>query len=197
VQFVQLESNLKIMLNVFKQLQKSKVKFTFISSQLAEDYTTVYGATKNLGEIWTKLLDGINVRLWNVYGAYEQMNVKSHVVSDFIWQAISNGKIEMLTTGIELRQFIYIDDVCDALYLTCKSNYKNISDITSFEWISIKEIADIIASLTNSTVVPGLKMGKTPITPMVGKIPGWNAKVKLIKGLQRTIELYKSLNIKK
>jgi hypothetical protein len=63
IQFVQLDSNLKLMLNVFPQLQAAKAQFLFVSSQLAEEHDTVYGSTKRLGEVWTHLLGGTRVRL--------------------------------------------------------------------------------------------------------------------------------------
>jgi nucleoside-diphosphate-sugar epimerase len=48
IQFVQLDSNLRLMLNVFPQLKTAQKPFIFISSQLAEEYDTVYGSTKRL-----------------------------------------------------------------------------------------------------------------------------------------------------
>ena len=114
VQFVQLDWNLKLLLNVMPQLRESGLPFLFVSSQLAEECDTVYGVTKRLGEVWTKLLNGVRIRLWNVYGAYEAPSERSHVISDFIHQALATGQIKMMTNGEELRQFIYIDDVCRA-----------------------------------------------------------------------------------
>ena len=52
--------------------------------------------------------------MWNVYGAYEAPSERSHVISDFIHQALATGQIKMMTNGEELRQVIYIDDVCHA-----------------------------------------------------------------------------------
>lgn len=191
IQFIQLDSNLKLMLNVFPQLQAAQVPFLFVSSQLAEEYDTVYGSTKRLGEVWTHLLGGVRVRLWNVYGAYEPPSERSHVVADFVWQALHRGEIRMLTTGEELRQFVFIDDVCRAFRQALQQRLAGVYDVTSFEWVPVRRVADVIAGLTGAKVVPGERRGSTPITPMCGKVPDWTAMVALEKGLAKTVALYR------
>src|SRR5947207_1098916 len=114
-QFRQLDWNLKLLLNVMPQLQAAGVPFLFVSSQLAEEYDTVYGVTKRLGEVWTHLLEGVRVRLWNVYGPVEEPTERTHVVSDLVYQAMFNRKIELMTTGEEQRHFIHTDDVFSAI----------------------------------------------------------------------------------
>lgn len=188
VQFTQLDWNLKLMLNVMPQLHLAEIPFLFVSSQLAEECDTVYGVTKRLGEVWTCLLHGVKVRLWNVYGSIEEPNDRSHVISDFVYQAIETGEIHMLTTGEERRQFIHVDDVCSAFHTAISSGVQGVYDVSSFEWISVMDVAQIIAEFTNAKIVPGTKKGSTPITPMQGKIPGWFPKVKLEDGLKGTID---------
>ena len=190
IQFLQLDSNLKLMLNVFPQLQTAKIPFLFVSSQLAEEYDTVYGSTKRLGEVWSNLLGGARVRLWNVYGAYEPASERSHVVADFVWQALTNGEIRMMTTGEELRQFIFIDDVCRAFHQAIGLQLDGVYDVTTFEWVSVRRVADIIASLTGAKVIPGERRGSTPVTPMRGKVTGWTSSVTLEEGLTRTVALF-------
>lgn len=190
IQFLQLDSNLKLMLNVFPQIQAAKLPFLFVSSQLAEEYDTVYGSTKRLGEVWSHLLNGVRVRLWNVYGAYEPASERSHVVADFVWQALTNGEIRMMTTGEELRQFIFIDDVCSAFHQAIGLQLDGVYDVTTFEWVSVRRVADIIASFTGAKVIPGERRGSTPITPMRGKVTGWASSVTLEEGLTRTVALF-------
>ena len=191
IQFLQLDSNLKLMLNVFPQLQSANVPFLFVSSQLAEEYDTVYGSTKRLGEVWSHLLNGVRVRLWNVYGAYEPASERSHVVADFIWQALNKGEIHMMTTGEELRQFIYIDDVNLAFHRALCEGMDGIYDVTTFEWVPVRRVAEIIAQFTGAKLIPGELRGSTPITPMRGRVPGWSSSVTLEQGLERTVALFK------
>lgn len=187
-QFRQLDWNLKLLLNIMPQLKERQVPFLFVSSQLAEEYDSVYGVTKRLGEVWTHLLGGGRVRLWNVYGPIENESERSHVVSDFVWQAVKNGEIRMLTTGEEKRQFIHINDVCKAFHIALSQGLTGIYDVTSFEWVEVRDIAHIIASHTGAKVIPGSNVGTTPFTPLKGKIPNWWPHVSLNVGLHNTIQ---------
>lgn len=191
VQFRQLDWNLQLLLNVMPQLRESGVPFLFVSSQLAEEHDTVYGVTKRLGEVWTHLLNGVRVRLWNVYGGYEDPTERSHVVADFVHQALSTGRIEMMTTGEEVRQFIHVDDVCKAFHMALSGQLGGLYDVTTFEWVSVRNMAQIIADLTGARIVPGTRLGSTPITPMVGKVPDWKPALTLREGLASMVELYR------
>jgi nucleoside-diphosphate-sugar epimerase len=191
VQFLQLDWNLQLLLNLMPQLREVSLPFLFVSSQLAEEYDTVYGVTKRLGEVWTHLLQGVRVRLWNVYGSYEERTERSHVVADFVHQALDNGRIEMITTGEEVRQFIHVDDVCRAFHTALAGRFQGVYDVTSFEWVRVLDMAKAIAALTGADVIPGTKQGATPVTPMVGKIPGWVPAFDLCQGLAAMVEMYR------
>ena len=144
-----IEDNLRIMLNVFGQLNKYNKPFIFSSSQMAEQRHSNYGNLKLVGEKMTKALGGMYVRLWNVYGR-EESGDKSHVITDFIEQAKS-GEIRCRTDGEEERQFLHVNDLCLCLeYLV--ENYKNLDktesiDISSFSWVKIKDIAKICSDI--------------------------------------------------
>lgn len=191
VQFVQLDWNLQLLLNVMPQLREAGVPFLFVSSQLAEEYDTVYGVTKRLGEVWTHLLHGVRVRLWNVYGGYEDRTERSHVVADFVHQALDDGRIEMLTNGEELRQFIHVDDVCRAFHTALVGGYQGTYDVSTFEWVRVLDVAQMIGELTGAEVIPGNREGSTPVTPMVGKVPGWIPEYDMAQGLARMVELFR------
>ena len=94
----------------------------------------------------------------------------------------------MLTNGAELRQFIHIGDVCRALHGAMMQQLQGVYDVTSFEWVTVRQLADIIAQLTGAVVVSGRSEGNTPITPIRGKIPGWVPEVSLEDGLHSLVE---------
>jgi nucleoside-diphosphate-sugar epimerase len=184
-QFRQLEWNLQILLNVMPQLRTNNTPLLFASSQLAQEYDTVYGSTKKVGEVWTKLLGGVCVRFWNVYGPLEKPSERSHVISDFVHQAHSSKQIKMLSTGQELRQFVHVDDVSRAMHMAMNQNLKGVYDITSFEWISVLDVAKFIGNEMGAEVLPGTETGRTPITPMVGKVPHWWPQIQLEEGIRQ------------
>ena len=133
-QLHQLKWNVDLLHNVMPQLESCKVPFVFASSQLAEE-NTVYGITKKLGEFWTRQIGGCFIRLCNVYGVNEETSERSHVISDFVNQA-RTGRIQMLSDGSEKRQFLHLEDACDAMYNMWS------------RWTSIKDVADIVQKIT-------------------------------------------------
>ena len=99
----------------------------------------------------------------------------------------------MLTRGDEERQFVYIDDVCNGFIKALDDRLPGIYDVSSFEWVKVRRVAEIIASHTGAKVIPGTKVGSTPITPMRGRIPGWLPEVSLEDGLSRMVQSYRTL----
>ena len=69
-------------------------------------------------------------------------------------------------------------------------------DVSSFEWVSVMDVARIIAEETGARIIAGKKVGGTPITPMKGRVPGWLPQVDLREGLHRMVtELKSSMGI--
>lgn len=151
-----ISNNVKIMNNVFSALNKHIVPFTFASSQMSNMSYSSYGRLKALGEGYTNSLGGINTKFWNVYNV-ETDPEKTHVITDFLRMAKYDGEIEMRTDGMEERQFLHAYDAADAL-IKIQEKYTDIDrgkniDITSFEWNSIIEVADICSDLYDSCVI--------------------------------------------
>lgn len=187
IQLGQLTWNLNILTNTIPQI--SEKPFLFMSSPFAENCDTVYGVTKRLGEVWSELYPtGRICRLWNVYGVVEEPSIRSHVISDFVSQALKNKQINMLTTGVEQRQFIHIKDVCTALLEIIESDSQEIYDISSFEWIKIIDIADIIAKETGAKINRGLATGRNISTGNRKPVSNWKPTTKIEEGLRMLIE---------
>ena len=152
-----IENNSKIMVNTFESLKKHNIPFIFASSQMSNMSYSSYGVLKMLGEYYTKSLNGVVVKFWNVYGL-EEDEEKSHVITDFIKMS-KNGKIVMRTDGSESRQFLFAEDCSESLEIVMQ-NYGQINrekslDITNFEWTKVLEIAKIISKINNCQVIPG------------------------------------------
>ena len=193
----QLKWNLALITNIFNQLEEQKkTDFLFVSSQLTEEADTVYGSTKRLGEVWTNLLKGVCVRVWNAYGVMEEQDIKSHVISDFIYQALQTGKITMMTNGQEWRQFTHINDLCNAFYmaLNTKDLRKTVYDASSYEWVRIIDIAQIISDSTGAKLIPGKIKGHDPLpADNMGRVPGWLPSIELKDGIQKIVNQAKEI----
>ncbi len=147
-----IDNNMKIMSNTFKIIDHYKKPFIFASSQMSEFSFSSYGILKALGEKITTDLGGTIVRFWNVYG-YEAATLHSHVITDLCSMAKYEGKISTRTNGYEERQMLYGEDAAEVMYLISRgelegSTIKNRIDITSGQWVSIREIAYMIAHET-------------------------------------------------
>ena len=147
-----INNNTRLMANVFGFLKKYNKKFIFASSQMSNMSYSPYGVLKNVGELYTKSLNGLIVKFWNVYGI-EKDYEKSHVITDFIKKGFETGVIDMLTDGQEEREFLYAEDCCEALetIMECYSDFKSTDPlhITSFRNDSIKSVAEIIQGQFN------------------------------------------------
>jgi nucleoside-diphosphate-sugar epimerase len=147
-----IDNNARLMANAFGLLKKYNKKFVFASSQMSNMSYSPYGVLKNVGELYTKSLNGLIVKFWNVYGI-EKDYEKSHVITDFIRKGFETGVIDMLTDGQEEREFLYAEDCCEALE-TIMENYNDFTPednlhITSFHSTKIIDIANIICGQFN------------------------------------------------
>ena len=147
-----INNNTRLMANVFGFLKKYNKKFVFASSQMSNMSYSPYGVLKNVGELYTKSLNGLIVKFWNVYGI-EKDYEKSHVITDFIKKGFETGVIDMLTDGQEEREFLYAEDCCEALE-SIMENYNDFTSednlhITSFHSTKIINIASIICGRFN------------------------------------------------
>jgi nucleoside-diphosphate-sugar epimerase len=142
-----IDNNTRLMANAFGYLRKHNKRFIFASSQMSNMSYSPYGVLKNVGELYTKSLNGLIVKFWNVYGI-ENDAEKSHAITDFIRKGFETGVIDMMTDGQEEREFLYAEDCCDALE-TIMENYDDFTSednlhITSFHSTKIIDIAHMI-----------------------------------------------------
>jgi len=147
-----IDNNARLMANAFGLLKKYNKRFIFASSQMSNMSYSPYGVLKNVGELYTKSLNGLIVKFWNVYGI-EKDHEKSHVITDFIRKGFETGVIDMLTDGQEEREFLYAEDCCEALEAIME-NYDDFTSednlhITSFHSTKIIDIASMICGQFN------------------------------------------------
>ena len=139
-----IHNNSRIMVNAFEYIKRYEKPFVFASSQMSNMGHSPYGVLKNVGELYTKSLNGLVVKFWNIYGIEKDMD-KSHVITDFIKKGFETGTIDMITDGTEEREFLYAEDCCEALE-TVMDRYSDFSSsdnlhITSGVSTSILEVA--------------------------------------------------------
>ena len=148
-----IDNNARMMVNVFGLIEQYQKPFVFASSQMSSMSYSPYGVLKRVGELYTKSLNGLIVKFWNVYGIEKDME-KAHVITDFIHKGFKTGDINMMTDGKEEREFLYAEDCCEALetIMGCYDQFSSTDElhITTGVSTSILEIAQNIQSLFKS-----------------------------------------------
>jgi nucleoside-diphosphate-sugar epimerase len=187
----QFKNNVKLIANIIPQLENSQIPFLFVSSQLAGTDNSPYSLSKLIAENYCKTIKNCGIaRQWNVYGQVEELDKKSHVISDLLHQAITKGEINMLTNGNELRKFIHLDDTCSAYLKIIEILGGNVFDVSTDTFISILDVALIISKLTGAKVIKGSSEGRNMIQSEVSKLPGWTPRITLEQGIKKMIDEY-------
>ena len=165
---------------------------------------SVYGkakllSTKYLMAIYKKeKFPATVIRLYLVYGPKQDIN---RVIPITIKNALLDKKFNC-STGLQFRDFIYIDDVINAILKTLKNIKTNgeIINIGSNKPVRIKDLIIRICSLVGSgkPIFGKIKLRKDEIKSLYPninkayKILKWRPKISLNTGLKKTIKYYKN-----
>lgn len=81
---------------------------------------TPYQIHKALGESYCRYFRGLGLstticRFHNTYGPGEVPGKYRNVIANWVWKAIHNEPLQIRGTGLQVRDFIYVDDLCQAL----------------------------------------------------------------------------------
>ena len=138
------------------------------------------------------------IRLYLVYGPKQDIN---RVIPITIKNALLDKKFNC-SSGLQFRDFIYIDDVINAILKTLKNRKTNgeIINIGSNKPVRIKDLIIRICSLVGSgkPIFGKIKLRKDEIKSLypninkAHKILKWGPKISLNTGLKRTIKYYKN-----
>lgn len=198
------EANLDFPLMLLKYAIDHGVKY-FINTGTSLPYlTNHYSLFKNQFseclEFFSSKITTVNVLLEHFYGPDDE---DSKFVTSMIGKMKSNVSDIELTEGIQLRDFIFIEDVISA-YLCIISNISNfegfnVLPLGSGETVTIRKIVETIKEVSDST--SNLLFGKIPMRENelmcsdadISKLKnlGWTPKYNLNEGLRLTVESYK------
>jgi nucleoside-diphosphate-sugar epimerase len=111
---------------------------------------------KRLGESWVRALRlGRIARLWNVYGPEPAApHWRSHVLADWAASCARSGKVQSLTSGLELRQFVHADDCANALG-TMMQRYDQLELVTDIAAATYEQFEREQATAATSAAAAG------------------------------------------
>jgi len=141
------------------------------------------------------------VRIFNTYGPRMHPN-DGRVVSNFIVQALKNEPITLYGDGSQTRAFCYVDDLIDGFLKMMEAPDDVIGPMNLGNPVetSVAELAKIIVELTGSR--SQITYRPLPVDDPVQRCPdisqaksvlGWEPRMKLRTGLQRTIAYFEKL----
>ncbi len=178
-------NNCGIMLQVFDILERRKLPFLFVSSQLAGQ-RNAYGMMKLAAQTWAEQLGGKIARLWNVYG-WEQPGIRSHVITDLVLSGLKENVVRIRTNGDERRRFLYKGDSVNAL-MTLFDSSQQYAEIAGPEWVKIKKVAEIIAEKLKVDYRVGEGKGEEVMIDPQKQLEGWHSQVPLEEGISKVID---------
>ena len=144
------------------------------------------------------------VRIFNTYGP-GMHPYDGRVVSNFIRQALANEPITLFGDGSQTRSFCYLDDMIEGLVrmMDLEPGFTGPVNLGNPGEFSIRELAEIVIEMTGSTgglefepAPPDDPRQRQPDIALARKTLGWEPTVPLREGLQRTIEWFRSIDLR-
>lgn len=178
-----------------------------IHEELPPHPVSPYGASKLAGEGYCSAykrtfgIDTVMLRFGNVYGPGSVH--KSSVVAKFIRAALAGETLEIYGDGSQTRDFIYIDDLIDAVMLagTLAGIGGEAFQIATSRETTVGEMADQLVGILSEAGVQGINLihAETRLgdvkrnysdTSKAKAMLGWQAKVDLPQGLRKTVAYF-------
>lgn len=219
-----MEINVVGLFNMLEGARQNKVsQFVFASSgapagmveppiheELAAHPVSPYGASKLAGEGYcscyylTYAISTVSLRFGNVFGPGSKN--KYSVVSKFIRQALTDETCEIYGDGTQTRDFIYIDDLINAIIIASEFTGGEVFQIASGVEFTINELVEKLKVIFENETGKSMKVvnAKSRLgdvkrnyadTSKAKKVLGWEPKVSITDGLRYTVRnLNKELN---
>jgi UDP-glucose 4-epimerase len=194
--YISMNNNISGTLAALDIARRKNKKIVIASSAAAQLPINPYAASKLAGEAAaiayhaTYAVDYVCLRFANVYGP--DSRDKGSVVAQMIKDALTDGVITVYGDGSQRRDFVYIDDIVEAIHLCLTdNNYRGLYSVGTDVMVSISELAEYIQELTGCKIQkkPSPRQEVTPATPdtkMIKCTIDWKA------GVNKTVEWFKN-----
>ena len=163
-----------------------------------------YGISKLAGEKYLAYyanatgLRYVALRFANVYGPRQDSEGEAGVVAIFSKQMLDGGQPIVNGTGKQTRDFIYVDDVVEAILVTLGEDVQGIFNVGTGQETTINECYGIIKSLTKcqckelyGAAKKGEQFRSVLDVTKLREVFGWDPQVTLQEGLTRTVDFFR------
>ncbi len=161
-----------------------------VSKLSAEHYV------RTIGKLWG--IETVILRIFNAYGPGQALPpAHAPVIPQFIRQAMGGGSLVVFGDGKQTRDFVYVDDVVDALAAaaTARQVDGEIVNVGSGQEVSVQDLAAMVGRITHCQVETLYSSaqagGVTRLCADLAKARrtlNYSPKISLESGLRRTLE---------
>ncbi|RLG73432.1 MAG: epimerase [Thermoprotei archaeon] len=191
-----LESNVDFLAYLSSAAVYGNPKYIPIDENHPTEPISPYGLTKLMGEHVLRFYSRIYglkkaiLRIFNVYGP-GQTGSYAGVVSKFI-ERVKRGLPPIIYgDGFQTRDFIHVDDVCEAIRLLIEKRVCDVFNVASGREVSINELANIVLRIAKFNVKPIYEAGRpsdirrsvADISKIV-RVLGFKPRISLEQGLE-------------
>jgi dTDP-glucose 4,6-dehydratase len=160
----------------------------------------VYDEAKRYAEALTMAyhrqqgVDTAIVRIFNTYGPRMRPH-DGRAIPTFLRQALQDKPITVFGDGSQTRSFTFVADLVDGLIRLSESGYHHPVNIGNPDEFTLLELAEKVIQVTGSSseiVHEALPTDdpkiRQPDISLARELLGWEPQVKLLEGLQRTVD---------
>jgi UDP-glucose 4-epimerase len=151
---------------------------------------------RTIGALWG--IETVALRVFNAYGPGQPLPAThAPVVPRFIKQALNGGSLVAHSDGTQTRDYVYIEDVLDALTAAATAHTidRQVINVGSGEETSVRQLAELVREVTGSRSEPlfntteggGVSRMRADLTLAARKL-NFRPRVSLRDGLRLTLE---------
>ena len=136
------------------------------------------------------------IRIFNTYGPRMRPG-DGRVVSNFIVQALKGDPLTVYGDGSQTRSFCYASDLIDGIYRLFQSDRSDPTNIGNPNEFTVRQLAERVIALTGSKskiiekpLPEDDPKVRQPDITIARSVLGWEPKVQLDEGLERTIAYF-------
>lgn len=168
---------------------------------------SMYGLNKSIGETYCEKwqrdyrLPTLIYRLANVFGPRQCMRGEMAVIPSMLKSSIEGKPFTIYGDGEQTRDFIYVDDIADAVYAGVQARLQGIYNVSTNEAWSIHQVILLLQHLNHPLEIQYAPAREGDIVhsflnnAKLAKAIGWRPKTTFAEGIERTLQVLQNEKI--
>ena len=202
-----LAASLQNQVSVFVQVSTDEVYGSISEGSWSEEYPLLpnspYSASKASADLICRSYNrtfGMDIRVTRCSNNYGPHQFPEKVIPLFVTNLIDNGKVPLYGNGLNVRDWLHVDDHCDGIYsVLSEGKSGNIYNIGGGRELTNRELTEIIlrkfgrdeSSIEYVTDRLGHDLRYSVSHEKISRELGYKPKINFEDGIEETIEWYK------